>query len=110
MAFDADAAGRVRAALGAMPGAPVFSEKKMMGALVFMAGDKMCCGVTGDALMLRLGAEGAQAAQGETHVRPMEIGGGRMPRGFVLVDPPGWKADAALAALLRRAMDFVATL
>ena len=100
MAFDAAAADRVRAALFAHPEAKDISERKMMGALVFMAGDKMCCGVTG------FGAE----ALSQPHVRPFSIGGGRRPKGFVLIDPPGWQEDADLAQWLTRALAFTSTL
>lgn len=35
----------------------------------------MCCGVTGGALMVRMGAEARERGLAEPHVRPMEFGG-----------------------------------
>ena len=62
-----------------------------------MVSGSMCRGVTGSALMVRVGREAYQRTLAEPHVRPMEIGGGRRPSGFVLVDRKGYGTDAALA-------------
>ena len=93
MAFDEKAAERVRRALDRRRG---ITEKKMMGALCFMAGGTMCCGITGAALMVRVGAEGFERALAKPHVRPLKIGR-RQARGFVLIDPPGYRTEASLA-------------
>ena len=65
------------------------TEQRMMGALVILVNGNMCCGVTGAALMVRVCPEVRDGPLSEPHVRPMEIGGGRQPRGFVCIDPPG---------------------
>lgn len=107
MAVDDDTADRLRQAL---TGYPDLREQKMMGALIFMVGGHMCCGVTGDTLMIRLGPDGAKQALRQDHVQPLQIGGGRNPRGFVTVDPQGIEDDTALQGWLDRALAFVATL
>ncbi|ABD53276.1 TfoX/Sxy family protein [Jannaschia sp. CCS1] len=107
MAYDNALAARVRHALSDVDD---LRDQKMMGALCFMVGDHMCCGVTGDALMVRVGRDGYDAALTEEHVGPMEMTGGRRPRGFVLVDPPGIEADEALVRWIRRGRDVVAKL
>lgn len=107
MAYDENAAERGRRALAKTPDV---SEVKMMGALVFMKGGHMCCGVTGDAVMVRVGPDAHAGALSEPHVQPMEIGGGRRPRGFVRVAPAGYASDKALTAWTRRGLDFVASL
>jgi TfoX N-terminal domain len=86
------------------------AEKKMMGAICFMVSGSMCCGITGSALMVRVGREAYQRTLAEPHLRPMEIGGGRRPSGFVLVDPKGYGTDAALAKWVKRGTDFASTL
>jgi hypothetical protein len=43
-------------------------------------------------------------------VHPMEIGGGRRPSGFVVVDPKGYGTDSALAKWVKRGTDFASTL
>lgn len=73
----------------------------MMGAVCFMVGGAMCCGVSGQALMVRVGREEYQRALTEPYVRPMEVGG-RRPTGFVRVDPEGFAAEAALEAWVAR--------
>jgi len=93
MSYDEKAAERVRRVLA---GGQDLAEKKMMGATCFMVSGSMCCGVTGSALMVRVGREAYQRTLA-AHVRPMEIGGGRRPSGFVLVDRKGYGTDAALA-------------
>lgn len=106
MAYDDALADRVRAHLS---GRRDFAEQKMMGALCFMLGGHMCCGVTGSALMVRVGRDDYEATLAEPHVRPMEVGG-RRTSGFVLVDPDGIQTEAALTAWVRRGVDFAATL
>jgi TfoX/Sxy family transcriptional regulator of competence genes len=71
------------------------TEKKMMGALCFMAGGTMCCGITGNALMVRVGPENYDKALARPHVRPLKIGK-RAARGFVLIDPPGYRTEGSL--------------
>ena len=63
MAFDPDLADRVRGALAGVEGV---TEKKMFSGLTFMLGGKMCCGVVGDRLMVRVGP----AAYGDALVEP----------------------------------------
>lgn len=48
----------------------------------------MFSGIVHDALMLRLGPDGAKRAQVESHVRPTDFTG-RPMNGMVFVDPPG---------------------
>lgn len=74
-----------------------------MGALCFMAGGTMCCGVTGTALMVRVGAGGFEHALAKPHVRPLKIGR-RNARGFVLIDPPGYRTAASLAKWIGRGL------
>jgi hypothetical protein len=106
MSYDAGTAERVR---GLLSGRADIAEKKMVGGLSFVAGGHMCCGVTGTALMVRVGADDRAQALGEPHVRPMRLGG-RVLSGFVCVDPPGFAADEALARWVQRGLDFVAGL
>jgi TfoX/Sxy family transcriptional regulator of competence genes len=106
MAYDEKSAERVRRALA---GRREVVEKKMMGAACFMVGGNMCCGVTGEALLVRVGADAYPKTLAEPHVRPMEFAG-RRPKGFVLVDPEGWRSDKALAAWVKRGVDFAQSL
>lgn len=106
MSYDAIAAERLRRALAAFPDVVAL---RMMGGLCFMLGGHMCCGVSKERLMVRVGAAGMAAALAEPHVRPMEMAGRRMG-GFVWVAPEGFASDAALAGWVQRGVDFVGTL
>jgi hypothetical protein len=72
MAYDEALADRIRHALG--PDARV-TEIKMFGGLCFMVRGHMTCGVMGEEMMLRVGAERAQAALERKHARPMDFTG-----------------------------------
>ena len=106
MAYDGNAAERVRSMLS---GTPNLEEKKMMGAIAFMVNGSMCCGVTGAALMVRVGPANSEAALAQPHVRPMEIAGRRL-RAFVCVDPEGYATEAALGEWIRRGITFASSL
>ena len=59
MAYDENAAARLRAELGTLPG---LTEKKMFGGICFLLGGNMVCGVLGDDLIMRVGAAQYAAA------------------------------------------------
>jgi hypothetical protein len=104
--YDAKVADRLR---GLLADRTDVVEKPMVGGLSFVVNGHMCCGVNGSALMIRVGPDGREQALTERHVRPLEMGG-RPVRSFVLIDPDGFSTDAALAAWMRRGLDFIATL
>src|SRR5690348_15723462 len=106
MSYDPEAAERVRRLLS---GRDDVVEKKMVGGLSFLVNGNMCCGVTGTALMVRVGADGREQALREPHVRPMQFAG-RALSGFICVEPAGFAADDALARWVQRGLDFVSGL
>jgi TfoX/Sxy family transcriptional regulator of competence genes len=106
VAYDEPLAASIREVLARTDGV---SERKMFGGIAFLHHGNMVCGVIGETLMLRLGAELADAALDEPHTRPMDFTG-RPMKGMVYVDPPGIATDAALAAWVKRALGFAETL
>jgi len=106
MAYDEKTAQRVRAVLSRQRG---LVERKMMGGICFMLGGNMCCGVSGAALMVRVGRDAYQQMLAQPNVRPMEFAG-RRPTGFVFVDAEGHRSDAALATWVQRGVEFALTL
>jgi TfoX/Sxy family transcriptional regulator of competence genes len=84
-------------------------EKPMVGGRSFMVGGHLCCGVSGDALMVRVGPVEYERVLQEPHVRPLRMGA-KAPMGYVLVDAAGRATDDALDAWLRRGIEFVSTL
>jgi hypothetical protein len=65
----------------------------MFGGIAFMIDGHMACGIVRHDLMLRLGAEGAEAALARPHVRQMDFTG-RPMTGMVYVEPPGVRGVA----------------
>jgi TfoX/Sxy family transcriptional regulator of competence genes len=106
LSYDRAAAVRVRQLLS---GRSDVVEKKMVGGLSFLVNGNMCCGVTGMALMVRVGAENRELALREPHVRPM-LFAGRALSGFICIDPEGYAADEALASWVQRGLDFASGL
>lgn len=82
------------------------AEKRMVGGISFLVDGSMCCGVTGKALMIRVGAQAREGMLAEPHVRQMEFAG-RALTGFVCVDPEGFRTEASLAGWVQRGIDFV---
>ncbi len=107
MPYNEKAAERLR---GVLAGVDQVSERRMMGSLIFMVKDHMCCGITGDSLMVRIGPDAHAAALNEPNVGPMDIGGGRQPRAFICVAPAGFRTRASLEKWVQRGIAFVDTL
>ena len=81
----------------------------MFGGLVFLLNGNMLVGVWKDSLIARIGAESADEALLEPHVKPMDITGKPMKK-WVLVEPAGVTDAAAVKDWTQRAIKFVATL
>ena len=106
MSYDEPTAERVRRILSSRRDVV---EKRMFGGLCFMVNGGMCCGLTSDALMVRVGPDRYEEALARPHARPMDFTG-RPLTGMVYVDPAGYKSDAALEQWVKRGLDFVSTL
>jgi hypothetical protein len=84
-------------------------EKRMVGGRSFVVGGHLCLGVSGDALMVRVGPDAYETALQESDVRPLRLGT-KHPVGYVLVDPPAIRSGADFARWIGRGLDYVATL
>ena len=89
---------RVRALL-AVDG--TVEEKRMVGGRSFLRDGRLCCGVSGAGLVVRVGPAGMASALGEPHVSPMTMRG-RPLAAFVVVAPEGVADDADLARWVHR--------
>ena len=106
MAFDESLAARIRDVLERTKG---IVEKKMFGGVCFLLHGNLLVGVWKDSLIARLGADEAEAALREPHVRTFDITG-RPMRNWVLVGSEGVEDDDPLREWIRRAEAFVGTL
>jgi TfoX/Sxy family transcriptional regulator of competence genes len=98
MAYDEPLANRIRQAFR---GRHDITERKMFGGLAFLCRGRMCCGIVGCDLMVRVPDDEFDAVMRGRHVRPMDFTG-RPLRGFVYVSAPGFRTAAALRTWLSR--------
>ena len=107
MAVDQDFANRIREELADVDG---ITEKAMFGGLGFLLRGNMAVGImsTGD-LMVRVGAEGTDAALAKPHTRLFEMRG-RSMTGWVIVDAGAVRTKRQLGPWVRRGVAFAASL
>src|SRR5262245_22321678 len=71
----------------------------MFGGLAFLYRGRMCCGIVGRDLMLRVPIDTFDAVVRGRHVRPMDFTGKPLG-GFVYVSPSGFRTAMALRSWL----------
>jgi hypothetical protein len=92
MPYDERLASRIREVFRDRPDV---SERKMFGGVAFMYRNRMCCGVVGNDLVVRIPDDECAAAMRRRHVRPMDFTGKPM-RGFAYVSSAGLRTTATL--------------
>lgn len=102
MAYNEDLAQRVHELLKRRKG---FSQRKMFGGICYMLNGNMCCGVTRDVLMLRLGEEKAAWALEEPFTSVMDFTGKPM-KSMIYVEPSGFEDDQDLKQWVELAVQF----
>ena len=106
MPFDEQLANRIRKIMMRRRG---IAERKMFGGLCFTANGHMCCGITGQDLMVRIGPEKHAEALLQPHVREMDFTG-RPLKGYIYVDPAGYQSDDSLKNWIKAGLQFVSSL
>lgn len=106
MSFDEHLAQRIRRILG--DERPV-NERRMFGGLAFMVNGHMCCGIVGDDLVVRVGANQRKSALSDPNARPMDFTS-RPMKAFVYVGPAGCRSAADLKRWIKRGLKFVLAL
>jgi TfoX/Sxy family transcriptional regulator of competence genes len=106
MAYDEAVARRIRAVL---KGSRSVEEKKMFGGLAFMIRGKMCVGVVGKKLMVRVGPKEYKFALAKPHVREMDFTGKPLT-GFVYVTPGGFAKGKDLKTWITLAKNYVTSI
>src|SRR2546423_6968870 len=102
MPYDENTADRVRRALARRRDV---IEKKMMSGLAFMIGGGMACYLSRKGyFLIRVTEDGREQTLAMAHVKPTEFAGRRMS-GFVLIEPDGYRNDAALARWVQHGID-----
>ena len=106
MAYDEGLAERIRDVLANMP---EVTENRMFGGLCFMVSGNMCCGMVGETLMARVGAEQYAECLVLPYAREMNYTGKPL-KGIVYVDPKGIAEDADLKCWIGRCLNFTQSL
>lgn len=109
MAYDNYLADRIRRILEEKK--TNYFDKKMMGGLVFMANDKMLCGIHidkkyGDSLLMaRIGEKAYETNIDKKECLPMDFTG-RPMKGYIFVTPDGFDLDEDLDYWIQLCLDF----
>ena len=106
MAYDEAVAARIREILKSKKG---IREQAMFGGMAFLYHGNMTVGVLDDILVVRIGKENNARALTRPHTRQMDFTG-RPMKGFVYVDPPGYRTAKLLSAWIDESLAFVKTL
>jgi TfoX/Sxy family transcriptional regulator of competence genes len=106
MAYDEKLADRIRAILDDRSDV---SERKMFGGLAFLVSGRMCVGIVGEDLMVRVGKDALEEAVRAPHARPMDFTG-RPATGMVYVAPAGVKTTAGLRKWVEKGVELVVAL
>ena len=88
-----------------------FYDKKMMGGLIFMVNEKMCCGIHidkkyGDSLLMaRIGTEAYEVEIKKDVCLPMDFTG-RPMKGYIFIKPQGFDMEKDLEYWIEKALDY----
>lgn len=107
MSYDQNLAERIRATLKTHPG---IVEKKMFGGVGFILRGNLACGVQGNDLIVRVGAENNDAALSRPFVRPFMVMPGKPMAGWILVAPGGITADQDMQYWIELGYEYASTL
>jgi hypothetical protein len=102
MAYNEDLANRVREQVR---NEDALTEMEMFGGIAFLLAGNMSVGISGDELMVRVGAEDWDDALRQPHARPFDMTG-RPMKGWIMVAPDGVESDDQLAGWVTRGVEF----
>ena len=106
MAFNAELAERVRAAVKTRKG---ITEQRLFGGLGFLLNGNLLVAIWKESLIVRLGVTQAEEVQLDPHIGPMDITG-RPMKGWIIVAPVGVESDPQVQGWVNKAIEFVKTL
>jgi TfoX/Sxy family transcriptional regulator of competence genes len=105
MAYDEKLAGRIRNELGTIP----FVERKMFGGVGFLVQGNMACGVRKRSMIVRVDPAKHESLLKKPGARVFDITGKPM-KGWLMVDPDGYKTAKQLGAWVKEGIEFALTL
>ena len=107
MAYNENLAQRIRAELQGLP----VSEKRMFGGVGYMLNGNMACGILGEDMIVRAGLEDYEKLLKRKHTRIFTMKGSPKPmKGWLMVEPDGFKTAKQLSAWVKIGIEFALTL
>lgn len=107
MAYDQKLAERIRAEVKGLP----VIEKKMFGGVGYMLNGNMACGILSGDLIVRVKLEEYEKLLKRAHVKIFTMKNGPRPmKGWVMVEPNGYKTAKQLSQWVKMGVEFAATL
>ena len=107
MAYNLKLAERIRAEV---KGSPVV-EKKMFGGVGYMLNGNMACGILGDDMIVRVNLDDYEKLLKRAHVKIFTMKSGPRPmKGWLMVEPEGYKTTKQLADWVKMGVEFSTSL
>ena len=107
MAYDQKLAERIRAEVKGLP----VIEKKMFGGVGYMLNGNMACGILSGDLIVRVKLEEYEKLLKRAHVKIFTMKNGPRPmKGWVMVEPDGYKTAKQLSQWIKMGVEFAAAL
>lgn len=107
MAYHLKLAERMRTELNGIP----FVEKKMFGGVGFLVHGNMACGILRNDLIVRVSSDDYDKFLKQAHVKLFTMKStSKGMKGWLLVEPAGYKTAKQLARWIKTGVDFALTL
>jgi TfoX/Sxy family transcriptional regulator of competence genes len=107
MAYNEKLAERIRAEFGEIP----FIGKKMFGGVGYLLNGNMACGILGDDMIVRVGLDDYESLLKRKHTKIFTMKGSPRPmKGWLMVEPDGYKTARQLGAWVKIGVEFALTL
>lgn len=107
MAYNLKLAERIRVEVDGLP----VIEKKMFGGVGYMLNGNMACGILGDDLIVRVDVKTYEKLLQRKHVKIFTMKNGPRPmKGWLMVEPQGYKSAKQLSAWVKTGVEFASTL
>lgn len=106
MAYDENLAQRIN---DYFKGRDDVEVKKMFGGLCYMVSNHMCCAITGDTLMARVGPDAYAESLAKRHASEMDFTGKAL-KGMIYVAPQGISSDSDLKEWIGICEEFIQSL
>jgi len=107
MATDPKTLERVRRALSRQRS--VVEKRMVGGSLGFMVRAKLCVSVGANRILVRVDKEARLKLLKKPGARPMKMGGKTL-KGFIFIDPAGYRTEAQLKGWIRQSLDAISSL